>query len=508
MSKSLFKSTSAVSGMTLISRILGFLRDMIAAQLFGATAAADAFYVAFKIPNFMRSLFAEGAFQQSFVPILSAYHTHQSLTEIKQFTSHVAGCLTSVLIPLCILGTLGAPLVIHLFAYGLNPERFELATNMLSVMFPYVFFVSLTAFMSSVLNTFNKFLAPAFTSSILNICMIFTALYLSPHLLIPIESQSYAVLLAGVLQILFLAPFLHRLHLLSFPRMNWRDPGVKKVLKLLTPSLFGASVGQISMLITTLFASFLPIGSVTWLYYSERLMQFPLGVISVALATVILPHLSKQHASHDKKEFKHAFEWGIRCNLLIGTLAMTTLGLMATPLIATLFKYGKFNITDVLMTERSTIAYALGLPAFMLNKILVNGFFAKQNIKTPVNIGIGIVTLNILFNFMLIAPLAHAGLALSATLGQWINTIILFFILNKHGIYKLESHWIKFLFQLLFANGITACLFVYAAHPIAPWLSWSAGERFTHLFFWLMAGTLSYALSLFIVGVRRKHLRF
>ncbi len=508
MSKSLIRSTGAVSGMTLISRVLGFLRDMIAAHLFGATAEVDAFLVAFKIPNFMRNLFAEGAFQQSFVPVLSEYHAQKTLPEIRRFTSHISGCLSAVLIPFCILGMLGAPVVINLFAPGFNaePHRFHLAVSMLYITFPFIFFLSLSAYMASVLNTFGRFLAPAFTSSILNICMIFTAIYLSPHMRIPVESQAYAVFVAGLLQILFLAPFLKKLDLLAMPRISWRDPGVKRVLKLMLPAIFGASVGQISVLVTTIFASFLPIGSITWLYFSERLMQFPQGVIAVALATVVLPHLSRQHASKSFEEFKKAFEWGIRCNLLVGTLAAVTLWLMAGPLIISLFKYGKFNLEDVLMTQKSTIAYAIGLPAFMLGKLLVNGFFAKQNIKTPVKLGFLIVVVNVALDAILIFPLAHAGLALASSCAQWFNVLMLLYLLNKHGVYKPGKHWFKFLARLAFANLVIGFLFWHAAHPIEQWAAWHAGERLIRLLAWLILGTLLYAVCLFAVGVRKNDL--
>ncbi|MBI5447972.1 MAG: murein biosynthesis integral membrane protein MurJ [Gammaproteobacteria bacterium] len=510
MSKSLLRSTSAVSSMTLLSRVLGFLRDMIAAHLFGATAEVDAFLVAFKIPNFMRNLFAEGALQQSFIPVLSEYHQKKTLAEIKLFTSHLAGCLSAILIPFCVLGMMaGAPVAINLFAPGFNlePHRFQLAVQMLHITFPYIFFLSLTAFMASVLNTFGNFLAPAFTSSILNICMIVAAIFLSPFLAVPVESQAYAVLVAGILQIVFLAPYLYKLRLLTWPRLAWHDPGVKRVLKLMVPSIFGASIGQISILVGTIFASFLPVGSIAWLYFSERLAYFPLGVIAVALATVILPHLSRQHASQSFEEFKNAFAWGIRCNLLVGTLASITLWFMATPIIITLFKYGKFTATDVFMTGKSTVAYAVGLQAFMLNKLLVNGFFAKQNIKTPVKIGVITVVINIILDIVLIFPLAHAGLALASSLSQWCNTGILFYMLHKQGVYKLERHWLKFLIQLFFANAIAALIFTYAAHNTAQWVAWHATERFIYLFLWLIAGTLAYLACLWVAGIRKKHIR-
>lgn len=509
--KSLLRSTTSLSSMTLLSRVLGFIRDVIAAHLFGASAAADVFYFAFRIPNFLRSLFAEGAFQQAFVPVLSEYHAKKNPAEIKQFTQHVSGALSAILIPFSCLLMLAAPLLVNLFAPGWHDDIFRhtLAVNMLYVMLPYIFFLSMTAFMSSVLNTFGQFMAPAFSSSIVNICMIATALFLSPHLSIPIQSQTYAVLIAGVSQILFLSPFLARLGLLCWPRVSWKDPGVKRVLTLMLPALFGASVGQISLLINNVFASFLPIGSITWLYYSERLAYFPLGVIAVALATVILPHLSRQHATQSHEGFNKALSWALRCTLLVGTLASLTLWLMAGPMIITLFnsKYGKFGTNDVLMTIKSTTAYAVGLQAFMLNKILLNGFFAKQNIRTPAKIGVVIVVINIILNALLIAPLAHTGLALASSLAQWCNTGILFYLLHRHGIYALDKKWLAFISRLLFANLVTGFVFWYAAHPLDAWFAASTPQRFLRLFAWLITGTLVYITALIIAGMRKKDLK-
>lgn len=508
--KSLLRATTSLSGMTLLSRVLGFARDVIAAHLFGASAAADVFYFAFRLPNFMRSLFAEGAFQQAFVPVLSEYHAKKTHEEIKTFTQHIAGALSSILIPFACLLILAAPYLVDLFAPGWrhDPFRHSLAVHMLYLMLPYIFFLSLSAFMSAVLNTYGQFMAPAFTSSILNICMILTALFLSPHLGIPIQSQSYAVVLAGITQVAFLAPFMAKIGLLTWPKPSWQDPGVKRVLTLMLPALFGASVGQISLLINNVFASFLPIGSISWLYYSERLAYFPLGVIAVALATVILPHLSRQHANGSNQGFQSALSWGLRWTLLVGTLASVTLWLMAGPMIITLFnsRYGKFNAQDVMMTVQSTAAYAVGLQAFMLNKILLNGFFAKQNIRTPAKIATFIVIINIILNAALVFPFAHAGLALASSLAQWCNTGILFFLLKRHGIYALNKDWLKFMLKLVFANLITGALFYYAAHPVEAWFALSTPLRFLHLFAWLMAGLACYASLLWMLGIRKSDL--
>lgn len=356
MSKALFKSTSVVASMTLISRILGFVRDIIAARIFGATAAVDAFYIAFKIPNFMRGLFAEGSFSTAFIPTLSEYKQTRSQEEVQRFVAYVAGTLGLILLVISLLGVLGSKGLVTLFAPGLDPYRFQLAIEMLRITFPYLMLISLTAFVGATLNCYGQFWVPAFTPALLNISLIMTAFGVTRYFKVPVEAQAWGVLLAGFLQLGFQLPFLHRLNLLLKPRFNWRDPGVQKVLKLMLPALFGSSIGQIGLLLNTVFASFLVTGSVTWLYYSDRLAYFPLGVFGVALVTVVLPHLSQQYAAKSPELFASTLNWGLRCNLLIGIPASLTMLLLSGPLITTLFFYGKFTSHDVLMTQRSVLS--------------------------------------------------------------------------------------------------------------------------------------------------------
>lgn len=495
--------------MTFISRILGFLRDMIAAHLFGATGAVDAFLVAFKIPNFLRNLFAEGSFSQAFVPVLSEYRKTRSHSETKLFISHVCAALGGALIIISVLGFLGAPIIVNLFAPGFyaDPTRYELAVHMLRITFPYIFFISLTAFAGSILNSYGQFAAAAFAPSLLNLVLIGTALWLSPYLHIPVESQAIGIFIAGVAQISFLIPFLKKLGFLTWPVFDLKDPGVKRVLTLMIPSLFGASIGQISILINTVFASFLPVGSVTWLYYAERLAYFPLGVIGVALATVILPHLSSKHAEKSHEEFEGALDWGLRMNLIVGSLASTTMWVLSGPLVVTLFEYGKYNFHDVLMTQKSVMAYAIGLQAFMLNKMLSSAFYARQNIKTPVRIGIITIILNFMLNAALILPLKHAGLALATSLAQWGNVVMLLYALQKYGIFTFKAHWVKFLSQLVLANAFAAWIMVYAARHLHEWSTWHYTTRFSHLFLWLFAAALVYSSTLYLVGLRKQHLQ-
>jgi len=492
--------------MTFLSRILGFVRDMVAARIFGVNASVDAFLVAFKIPNFMRNLFAEGSFSQAFVPTLAQYRQHKTPEETKLFISHVAGCLSAILLLVTLIGLIAMPLIIKISAPGFEPYRFHLATYLSRITFPYLMLISLTAFVGSILNSYGKFGIPAFTPALLNICLIIAAVWFSHDFTIPIESQAWGILIAGFVQLAFQLPHLKRLGFLVWPRINWHDEGVRKILKLMIPAIFGASIVQIGILVNTIFASFLKVGSVTWLYYSERLAYFPQGVFAVALATVVLPHLSRQHAKSSTEGFMSALDWGIRCNLLIGLPAALTMGVLAGPLVSTLFQYGHFYAYDVIMTRKSVIAYSVGLLAFMLIKILSTGFYARQDIKTPVKIGIASVIFNIMMNALLISPLAHAGLALATSISSCFNAILLLYFLHKQKIYVFQPGWIVFLIRLLFANSIVVLFLYLASGPLMQWINWPGHERVVHLVYLLISAMMIYFACLWISGLRPKHI--
>lgn len=507
MSRTLLRSTSLVSAMTFISRILGFVRDMIVAQIFGASAGADAFYVAFKIPNFMRALFAEGSFSQAFVPVLSDYRHQKSHEEVRALISHVMANLSIVLFVVTLIGILAAPLVVKIFAPGLDPLRYQLSSEMLRITFPYLMLISLTALAGAILNSYGAFGVAAFTPSLLNVCMIFAALYLAPHFKVPVMALAWGVFGAGIVQLLFLMPFLAKKQLLPIPHMNWQDPGVSKILRLMLPALFGASIGQISLLLNTIFASFLPTGSVTWLYYSDRLAYFPLGVFGVALATVVLPHLSRHHSVKSEQEFSATLDWGLRCNLVIGLPASVTMLAFAGPLIVTLFQYGKFNGFDAEMTRRSVMAYALGLQAFMLAKVLASAFYARQDVRTPVRVSVIVLTLNMILNTLAFSPLAHAGLALASSLASWSNVIILLWILRRRGQYQLQPGWPLFLLRLAMANGVLAAYLMWYGGNWEIWSSWHWHQRFSQVFLAGSSAILLYIGLLFIGGMRMSDLR-
>ena len=508
MSKSLVKSTSVVISMTMISRIFGFIRDMVTAAIFGAGAQFDAFSVAFKIPNFMRRLFAEGSFSQAFVPVLSEYQKKKSHAETECFINAMSGTLGVTLLIVTIIGVAFAPVIIHLFAPGFETagERYDLAVTMLRITFPYLMLVSLTAFSGAILNTYSRFWVAAFTPVLLNLAMIAAALWFAPHLTTPIIALAWGVLAAGVLQLMFQWPFLRNLKLMPRPRVNFRDPGVRRVLKLMVPALFGVSVGQINLLVDTIFASLLAVGSVSWLYYSDRLMEFPLGVFGVAISTVILPHLSRHHATQSHESFSLTIDWAIRAVLLVGIPAAVVLAMLSGPMLSTLFQHGAFNGYSVMMASQSLTAFAIGIAPFMLVKILASGFYARQDMRTPVKIGVVAMVANIILNAALIFPLKHAGIALATSLAAIINMGCLYYFLRQHGYYSPREGWGLFAARLLFANVVLTLWLWLGAGDIQTWIDASVMWRVTHLAFLLGMSVVLYLATLWVTGIRPHHL--
>ena len=508
MSKKLVKSTATVSSMTLLSRILGFIRDMVVARIFGAGLGTDAFFVAFKIPNFMRRLFAEGAFSQSFVPVLSEYKTQCEHDEVKRLADDVAGTFGAILLLITIIGVLAAPVLIAIFAPGFldEPGKYDLATEMLRFTFPYIFFISLTAFAGGILNTYGRFGVPAFTPVLLNLVLISCALWLAPKMDEPIMALAWGVFFAGLAQLLFQFPFLAKLKLLPRPRFNRHNEGVQKIKKLMIPAIFGSSVAQINLLLDTLIASFLVTGSVTWLYFSDRLVEFPLGVFGIALATVILPNLSQQHAASSTQAFSRTLDWALRWVLIVGTPAMVGLFLLAGPMLATLFQYGAFSQHDVEMATRSLMAYSIGLMGFILVKVLAPGFYARQDTKTPVKIGIIAMVSNMVMNVILVFPLAHAGLALATSLSAFLNAFLLFRILRREGVYTPEAGWTKLMLQVLLANLSMAALLWWGASDLQTWFAWTGWQRAMQLLLWITAAAALYFAVLLLSGVKFRQL--
>ncbi|MFN3235142.1 MAG: murein biosynthesis integral membrane protein MurJ [Gammaproteobacteria bacterium] len=483
--KKLTKRTSLVSSMTGISRIFGFVRDMVIAHLFGASVEVDAFLVAFKIPNFMRRLFAEGAFSQAFVPVLSEYRKTSSEQEAKQFIDCIAGTLASVLFIVTALGMLLAPVVVLVFAPGFHfhGERFDLASHMLRITFPYLFFISLTAFCSAVLNAYDRFGIPAFTPVLLNIILIAFAVWGAPHFSQPIEALAVGVFVAGVVQLCFQFPFLKRIGLLPWPKVNWHHPGVRRVLTLMVPALFGVSVAQVNLMVDQWFASFLQVGSISWLYYSDRLTSLPQGIFGVAIATVILPSLSRHHAGNESQNYSSTLDWGMRLIFLLGLPAMLGLMLLSGPMLTTLFQYGAFTARDVMMTQESLLAFAFGIVGVMLVKVLASGFYAKQNIKLPVKIAVVAMVSNTIISLCLIGFLFHAGLALATSISGILNAGLLYFYLRKKSYFEPQPGWVKYFIQLACALIAMGMFIFFAEGSMHSWLIASASWRILHLAF-------------------------
>lgn len=507
--QSLLRSTSIVSLMTFLSRMMGFIRDMLVAQLFGAGAGMDAFLVAFRIPNFMRRLFAEGAFSQAFVPVLAEYQKVKSPFEVRVFLSRIAGSLSAVLTIVTVIGVIATPVIVYIFAPGFRDDasRFPLAVSMLRVTFPYLMLVSLTAMSGAILNTYGYFAVPSFTPVLLNVCMIAAAVYLSPYFTTPIEALAFGVLAAGVAQLLFQVPFLYHRRLLVKPSIGFHDPGVRRVLKLMLPALFGVSIAQINLMIDTMFASFLKVGSVSWLYYTDRLTDFPLGIFGAAIATVILPHLSRQNALHSVTQFSRAVDWGLRMLLLVGVPSAVALCIFSMPMIAGCFAYGKFDAIDVLQTQRSLITLGLGVPAFMMVKILASAFYARQDIKTPVKVGVYAMIVNSLLCAVFILPLAHAGLALASSLAAYVNCAALYILLRRKGFYTPTEGWGTFIIQLLIANVLMGFYLFYFMASVDDWLALRLLPRIGLLLAHLSVAMVIYIAVLLALGLKPKQFR-
>jgi putative peptidoglycan lipid II flippase len=513
VSRKLLKSTAVVSAMTILSRILGFVRDMVLAQVFGAKAATDAFFVAFKIPNFMRRLFAEGAFSQSFVPVLSEYKAAGDEAAVKDLVDHVTGTLGLILSAITLIGIVLAPILILVFAPGFilaqGAEQADLAGMMLRLTFPYLLFISLTALAGGILNTYGHFAVPAFTPVLLNLCMISAAIWLSPMMEEPVMALAWGVLAAGIAQLLFQIPYLLRIRMMPRPRFVRQHKGVQKIMKLMLPAIFGSSVAQINLLLDTVIASFMAAGSVSWLYYSDRLVEFPLGVFGIALATVILPSLSGKHAERSQEAFSIILDWALRWGMLVGLPATVGLFMLAAPIITTLFQYGEFSSDAVLMTSLSLMAYSIGLIGFIQVKVLVPGFFARQDTKTPVKIGIIAVVSNIILNIVIVVPMAlqgayapHAGLALATAFSAIINATLLYRALRKKQIFQPCPGWMKLLLQMTLACLAMAYYLQWVGVDTASWLSMNAGERVFKLFYVITFASVIYTATLLAAGAR------
>ncbi len=510
------RSSLTVGGMTLLSRIFGLFRDITLATIFGATGGTDAFLVAFKIPNFMRRLFAEGAFSQAFVPVFSEYREHHDAAALKDLINHVAGTLGGFLILLTIAGTVFAPVLVHVFAPGFidNPQQLHLTTDLLRVTFPYIFFIALVAFAGGILNSFHQFAVSAFTPILLNLCLITAAYVFAPYFKQPLMALAWGVAAAGLAQLLVQFPALIKLGLLPIPRLGRSHKGVRKIMKLMLPAIFGSSVAQINLLLDTLIASFLLTGSITWLYYSDRLLEFPLGVLGIAVATVILPTLSQQHAKASSDEFNRTLNWAIRLVSLISIPACVGLFILATPVLATLFEYGKFTAIDTHFSSLSLMAYMVGLPAFILTKILAPGFYARQDIRTPVKIGIIAMVSNMVMNIVFVVALVlsgfeapHVGLALATSLSAYINAGLLYRGLCQRKVFIPDASWLPHFVKVIIASISMALVLLWFLPATGQWSQWGLQQRLLHLILIILLAATTYFASLWLQGLRFNQLK-
>jgi putative peptidoglycan lipid II flippase len=512
----LLKSTAKVGAATITSRVLGFIRDVVLARYFGASGETDAFFLAFKIPNFMRRLFAEGSFSLAFVPVLSEVRASGDPRALKDLIDHVAGTLAAILLALTAIGILAAPAVLAIFAPGWAIEgrpEFGLSAEMLRITFPYILLISLTALAGGILNTFDRFLIPALTPILLNLSLIAAAVLLSTRMDVPVMALAWGVLAAGIVQLAVQVPALLRLGLLPRPRWGWRHSGVRKILKLMIPTLIGSSVAQVNLLLDTVIATFLVTGSVSWLYYSDRLLEFPLGVFGVALATVILPSLSLKFARQNPHAFSATLDWALRLALIITLPAALGLAVLASPILVTLFQYEAFQMNDVAMSALSLSAYAVGLPAFIAVKVLAPGFYARQDTKTPVKIAIIAMVSNMGLNLVFVLSLLavdfegpHMGLALASSAAAYINAGLLYRMLRRQGAYQPEPGWGRVSLAVGLGCAAMVIALIWLGDEPSLWANWSATNRAFHLAYLVALGAMVYAVATLLGGLRLRHL--
>ncbi|RZG66754.1 murein biosynthesis integral membrane protein MurJ [Acinetobacter junii] len=510
----LWRSTIIVSAMTMLSRVLGLVRDIVLLNVFGAGKDFDTFVVAFRIPNFFRRLFAEGAFSQAFIPVLTEYKTSKTHAEVQILISRVFGCLLTAMSLLTFVAMVAAPAIIYLYAPGFHndPEKFDLAVDMFRLTIPYLMFMSLTAFASSILNSYGSFASPAFSPVLLNIAMIAGAWWLTPFMAEPIMALGWAVVVAGVLQLAIQIPELWKKNLLIPPKVDFKHEGVDRILKLMLPALFGVSVTQINLLLNTIWASFMQDGSVSWLYSAERMTELPLGLIGVAIGTVILPSLSARHAEQDQAKFKSMIDWAAKIIMLVGIPASIALFMLSTPIIQALFQRGEFTLEDTHMTALALQCMSAGVISFMLIKVFAPGFYAQQDTKTPVRVGLMAVAANAILNVVFIGffklidwHAEHMALALASSGSALVNAGMLYFYLHKRNIYRFGAHWKKLGFQFLVANITMIAALGYALTwyqgDIAQWL------RIAEVVGLCILGVAAYVIGLLITGFRPRHLK-
>ncbi len=493
--------------MTFFSRIFGFARDIIVALVFGTGMTSDAFFIAFKIPNLLRRIFAEGAFSQAFVPILAEYKSQKGYLETRLFIAYIEGLLTLVLILVTVIGTVSASWIVMIIAPGFTntPERFLLSTSLLRITFSYILFISLTSLLGAILNTWNRFSVTAFSPTLLNISMIGFTLIATPLFHPPIMALAWGVVVGGILQLSYQLPHLKKIGMLILPKIQLHDTGISRVLRQIGTAIIGVSVTQISIIMNTIFASFLISGSVSWMYYADRLMEFPSGVLGVAIGTILLPSLSNSFTSSNYDEYSRLLDWGLRLSLILALPSSVALGILAHPLTVALFQYGKFSAFDALMTQQALIAYSVGLVGLILVKVLAPGFYARQDIKTPVYIAIITLLITQLMNLIFISSLKHVGLSLSIGLGACLNASLLYWQLRRKKLFVPQPGWFYFFFRLLLAVIIMGVTLIGFLLIMPDWSKGSMPWRLLRLMTVVTVGGIVYFSTLWLIGFRLHH---
>lgn len=512
MSGKLLKAGVIVSVMTFVSRILGLVRDAVVANLLGAGVNSDVFFLANKIPNFLRRLFVEGAFAQAFIPVLTDVKNEGDEQHLRQFIAKVSGTLGLIVTGVTVVGVVGSPILAALFGSGWfldylvggeQAKNFELASLMLKITFPYLLFISLVGLAGAILNTLNKFAAAAFTPVLLNVAIIISAIFLYDKFEYPAFALAWGVFIGGVVQLLFLLPFLIKAGVLVRPRWGWSDPDIKKVRTLMIPALFGVSVGQLNLLLDTMIASFLGTGAISWLYYSDRLLEFPLGLFGIAIATVILPTLSRNHVAKDNAAFQNNIDWAVKMVCVLGIPAATGLFVLAEPMLLTIFQRGAFTPEAATFASYSLMAYSVGLLSFMLVKVLAPGFYSRQDTKTPVKFGIWCMATNMVFNLILVWPFDYVGLAMATSLSATMNAALLYWALRKRGVYVASATTLILILKIILSSVVMAFTIKMLSPAAQNWVNFDLMTKVWELCQLILLGFTVFLVTLMLSGVRK-----
>jgi putative peptidoglycan lipid II flippase len=499
-----------VASMTFLSRISGLVRDIVLSYFFGATPAADAFFVAFRIPNFFRRLFAEGAFAQAFVPVLAGYRNRGPLKAMREFVAVMGGNFIVVMSLISLLGVVGAPVLVFVFAPGFSddPVRLRMTAQMLRITFPYLGFISLTAFAGSLLNSFHRYAIPAFTPVWLNVTMVVAAVFVAPRFDTPVVALAWGVFAAGLIQLLFQIPALRGIDMLIRPRVELGHPGVRRVGALMIPAIFAGSVSQINALVDAMICSLLASGSISWLYYSDRLMELPIGIVAVTIATVLLPNLSRLNSTGDMEAFGRTIDWGVRTCLLFGAPAAAALYVLSLPLMATVFFHGAMTVADVKMASLSLQAFAVGLLGFSFVKVAAPTYFAREDTRTPFRIALITVALNIVLSLASYRVAGHVGVAFATTTAAIVQSYLLLRGTIRRGLYRPGRAFAIFFVKIVVATSAMVVLLAALSPPPEEWLRLHVHQRVLWMAGLCALGGGGYFVVLLIAGLRPKDLRY